>query len=224
MNVGIKFILNNGLFLRDPQDTDLGQRIIQNSIFLINEIGIEAFTFKKLATKIESTEASIYRYFDNKQYLLLFLTSWYWEWVKYLIDINTRNIIDPKQKLSIIIQNIVHATVENSMTSYVNENLLHKIIVREGSKAYHTIDVDDQNEHGLYGSYKSLVKKISIVIAEINPDFPYKVSLASNLFEMSNNQLYFSEHLPRLTDLIANDENHQELLAMMEFYTFKLLE
>ena len=58
--------LNPSLYLRDPQASDLGQRIISESIHLIDEIGFEAFTFKKLSIRIHSTEASIYRYFENK--------------------------------------------------------------------------------------------------------------------------------------------------------------
>ena len=78
--------LNDKLYLRDPQATKLGRRIIQHSILLIDEIGIEDFTFKKLAQRISSTEASIYRYFENKHLLLVYLLCWYWEWMKFQID------------------------------------------------------------------------------------------------------------------------------------------
>ena len=39
MAIGIKITLNNALFLRDPQETALGKRIIKHSILLIDEIG-----------------------------------------------------------------------------------------------------------------------------------------------------------------------------------------
>jgi len=70
MAIGIKISLNEKLYLRDPQDSTLGKKIIRYSILLIDEIGFEAFNFKKLAIKMESTEASVYRYFENKQFLL----------------------------------------------------------------------------------------------------------------------------------------------------------
>ena len=58
-----------------------------NTTFLnMVEIGFESFTFKKLAAKIESTEASVYRYFENKHKLLIYLVSWYWNWVEYRLD------------------------------------------------------------------------------------------------------------------------------------------
>ena len=41
MAIGIKISLNEGLYLRDPQETPLGQGIIKHSILLIDEIGFE---------------------------------------------------------------------------------------------------------------------------------------------------------------------------------------
>jgi len=52
----IKFNLNERLFLKDPQDSELGKKIIKSSITLIDELGFEAFTFRKLAVAINSTE------------------------------------------------------------------------------------------------------------------------------------------------------------------------
>ena len=223
MIVGIKFKLNEGLYLKDPQETKLGKKILHQSILMINEIGIEAFNFKKLATEIGSAEKSIYRYFDNKHNLLLFLTSWYWEWVHYLIEVNTKNIDNPIKKLDIIIDNIVHATSENPLTEYINENILHRIVINEGSKAYHTFSVDEENQEGRFSAYKSLVKIVADVITEINPKFIYSASLSSNLFEMANNQIYFAEHLPRLTSLCSGKNKEAELIEMMKFFCMKLL-
>lgn len=224
MIVGIRFQLNESLFNKDPQDTDLGKKILEQSIILINELGIESFNFKKLAEAIDSTEASIYRYFENKHKLLLFLTSWYWQWVQYLIEMNTKNIDDPKKLLAVAINNIVNASTENPLTSYVNENLLHNIIVKESSKAYHTNTVDKENEGGLFLSYKNLVEKLSQMIAKVDKDFPYKTSLASNIFEMSNNQMYFAQHLPRLTDIKNCPTRNEDLEKMICYFVFKLLD
>ncbi|MFK7933922.1 MAG: TetR/AcrR family transcriptional regulator [Saprospiraceae bacterium] len=223
MAIGIKIILNEGLFQRDPQETSLGQNIIKHSIQLIDEIGFEAFNFKKLATRMESTEASVYRYFENKHKLLLYLVSWYWEWVSYLIDFNTMNIEDPKRRLKIIIETFVLASQENPAIGYVNENLLHKIVIAEGTKAYHTKAVDAENQHGLFTNYKKLSEKVADVISEIDPKFPYPHAMASNLFEMANEQIYFAQHLPRLTDVKADDDNFMDVEKMIEFFAFRLL-
>lgn len=221
--IDIKFRLNKSLYNRDPQDTELGRKIIKHSIELMDEIGFESFTFKKLASRISSTEKSVYRYFENKHLLLLFLTSWYWEWVYYLIKSNTRTINDPKQQLFIVIENIVYATSENPMTTYVNENMLHRIIINEGSKSYHTYAVDDENKAGLFLSYELLVEMVAKIIKKINPKFKYATSLTSNIFEMANNQIYFAQHLPRLTSLKKVDNCEKELIKMLNLFAEKLL-
>ena len=94
----LQLLMSENLFLRDPQDTDLGRKIVQESIKMIDELGFEGFTFKKLATRIDSTEASIYRYFENKHRLLVYMIAWYWNWLEYKIDFGTQNITDPTKK------------------------------------------------------------------------------------------------------------------------------
>ncbi|MBR9919252.1 MAG: TetR/AcrR family transcriptional regulator [Bacteroidetes bacterium] len=223
MAIGIKFSLNESLYIRDPQDTELGRNIIKYSIIMIDEIGFEAFTFRKLAKRMESTEASIYRYFKNKHMLLVYLVGWYWEWVSYLIEINTLNVQDPEEKLQIAICNVVSATRENPAIDYVNENILHRIVISDGVKAYHTKSVDEENKNGLFFNYKRMVEKISDIILEINPDFPYPRALGSNLFEMANAQIYFAQHLPRLTDVKLQDEKYEEVVKMLEYFAFGVL-
>ena len=192
MSVEIKISLNDGLYLKEPQDSKLGRKIIKHSILMIDKFGFESFTFKKLAEEINSTEASIYRYFENKHLLLLFLVNWYWEWVSYLIGINTINVEDPKKKLKIIIHSFVYASKENPSVTYVNESKLHRIVISEGNKTYHTKEVDNENSKGFFKSYKDLAESVSNVISEINPAFKYPFSLATNLFEMSNNHIFFA--------------------------------
>ena len=211
MSIEIKMSLNNGLYLKEPQNSKLGRNIIQNSILLIDEFGFESFTFKKLAEKIKSTEASIYRYFENKHLLLLFLVNWYWEWVSYLIYFNTINIDDSRKKLKIIIHSFVSASKDNPSVDYVNESILHNIVISEGGKAYHTKNVDDENSKGFFSSYKKLATTVSQVISEVNPNFKYPFTLATNLFEMSNNHIFFAKHLPRLTDISVNENDVAEV-------------
>ena len=223
MAIGIKITLNEGLYLKDPQETALGKKIIKFSIILIDEIGFEAFNFKKLAQRMKSTEASVYRYFVNKHMLLLYLVSWYWEWVSYLIDFNTMNIEDPQRRLNIIIVTIVSASKENPSIEYVNESVLHRIIIAEGTKAYHTKEVDKENKEGFFLNYKRLAEKVAAVISELNPDFPYPRALASNLFEMANNHIYFAQHLPRLTDVKVDGENFEQVEKMLSYFACNLL-
>ncbi len=212
-----------GLSLRDPLQTKLGRSIITHSILLIDEIGFESFTFRKLAQRMGSNETSLYRYFENKHLLLLYLVVWYWNWVGYLIEYNTKNIDSPRRKLKIIIENFVDATKENPRVEFVNEKVLHRIIIAESSKAYHTKNVDEENKDGFFQSYKRLIQRVADVILEIDTDFPYPHSFASNLFEMANNQIYFAEHLPKLTDVHVTEDNFDEVVALLNFYIQRVL-
>ena len=223
MSIEIKISLNNGLYLKEPQDSKLGRNIIKHSILMIDKFGFESFTFKKLAEQINSTEASIYRYFENKHLLLLFLVNWYWEWVSYLIGINTINVEDPKKKLKIIIHSFVYASKENPGITYVNESKLQRIVISEGNKTYHTKEVDNENSKGFFKSYKDLAESVSTVISEIKPTFKYPFSLATNLFEMSNNHIFFANHLPRLTDISIRKNKVDEVESMLNFFANKLL-
>ena len=221
--VGLRISMPEGLYLRDPQSTELGRSIIKHAILLIDEIGFEALTFKKLACKMGSNETSLYRYFENKHLLLLYLVVWYWNWVSYLIEINTRNIEDEQRVLDVIIETIVDATKENPSIDFVNEDVLHRIIISESTKAYHTKAVDKENKEGLFGGYKALVQKIADSILAVKKDFPYPHSLASSLFEMANNQIYFAEHLPGLTDIKVKQGNYEQVVDMLKFFTKKML-
>lgn len=212
-----------GLSLKDPLDSKLGKRIISNSIELMDEIGFEAFTFRKLAIRMESNETSLYRYFENKHMLLLYLVVWYWNWVSYLIDFNTHNINDPDKKLDLIIENFVDATRENPTVGFVNEKLLHRIIISESAKAYHTKAIDEEYKCGFYHSYNALIQKVADVILEINQEFPYPHSFAKSLFEMANNEIYYALHLPKLTDVAVEEEDYQEVIDMLKFYKGRIM-
>lgn len=223
MSVKIKFDLNDALYLKDPQDSKLGRKIIQFSIEMIHKIGFESFNFKKLASEINSTEASLYRYFKNKHLLLLYLVNWYWEWVNYLIVLNTMNVKDSKIKMKIVVHSLVFATADNPLVEFVNESKLHRIVIFEGAKAYHTFEIDKENSAGMFKSYKDLIELISLIVLEVNSNFKYPHALASNLFEMTNNQLFFADYLPRLTDIPVKKNPELEVEKMLNYFLGKLL-
>ena len=100
MLANIKIQVSPKIYLKDPETSTLGQNIIRESIHLIDEIGFEHFTFKKLGDRIQSNESSIYRYFENKHKLLVYLSSWYWGWMDYRITLATTNIADVRERLS----------------------------------------------------------------------------------------------------------------------------
>jgi AcrR family transcriptional regulator len=209
--------VNPSIYLKDPQSSDLGLKIIKGGIDLMETIGFEAFTFKKLGQEIGSTEASIYRYFESKHKLLLYLSSWYWAWMEYRLMFALANVDCAQERLKRSIRLISEEVKEDGNFQHVNEVNLHKVVVSESSKAYYNKEVDEDNEAGLYGAYKQLVSRVSDIILEIDPNYKYPHMLVSTVIEGAHNQKYFSEHLPRLTDILEGED------AITEFYLSMVL-
>jgi hypothetical protein len=113
--------------------------------------------------------------------------------------------------------------VANPAVDYIDEHLLHRVVINEGSKAYHTKSVDKENRKGLFLGYKTLSEDIADIFLEINPDFPYPRTLATSLFEMAHNNPYFAEHLPRLTDLKAGDNLSEKMESLLYFWVERLV-
>ena len=87
----VQIQIDERVFIKDPNASGLGKKIIEHSIHLIDALGFEAFTFAKLAERIDCTEAAIYRYFENKHKLLIYHLTWYWRWMEYQLMLNARN-------------------------------------------------------------------------------------------------------------------------------------
>ncbi|MDD5114816.1 MAG: TetR/AcrR family transcriptional regulator, partial [Methylobacter sp.] len=219
MDIHLQIKMNEKLFLRDPEQSELGKKIIQESIQLIYKNGFEAFTFKKLAVDISSTEAGIYRYFENKHRLLIYLTAWYWSWLEYQVTFHTNNIHDPVVKLKTVIK-LLATTLEDSVsTPHVDKNILHQIIITEGTKAYLTKRVSEDNKDQLFKPYKDLCAIIGNMILECSPNYLYPKSLASTIIEMAHFQSFFMKNLPSLTDF-ADNRDEAEIVRFLEDLVF----
>lgn len=223
MKLQLQIKMNEALFLRNPESSELGRNILKHSVQLIYKSGFEAFTFKKLAEDIGTTEAGIYRYFENKHKLLVYLTAWYWGWQEYQISYQTNNIEDPGLKLKKIINLLATAVKDDEQTSHINECLLHQIIIAEGSKAYLTKQVGEDNKQQFFKPYKDLCAVIGNIISECSPTYKYPKSLASTIIEMAHFQNYFMNHLPSLTDF-GNTKEEAEIIAFLNNLVFSSLD
>ena len=200
MKLEVQIKMNPTLSLRDPEQSELGKNIIKYSIELIHKNGFEAFTFKKLAEAIGTTEAGIYRYFENKHKLLVYIIAWYWGWLEFQLIFQTKNIKDPVTKLKQVIV-LLSSTVEDDiMTGHVDESLLHQILISEGSKAYLTNHVGEDNKQQYFKPYKDLCNAVGEIILECNPSYKYPHSLGSTIIESAHLQNFFMHNLPSLTD------------------------
>lgn len=196
----LKILVNEGLFQIDPSTSKLGKKIIFNSVEMIAELGFEKFTFKKLGEVIGSPEASIYRYFKNKNQLLSYLVSWYWAWMEYQLVFETKNIVSPNIRLEKSIALVLSNTIDSFSVEGIDLKKLHQIIISESIKSYLTKDVDIANKEGAFQNYKQFVERISKIIIEINPGYKYPQMLLTTIIEGAHLQVFFGEHLPRLTN------------------------
>lgn len=208
---GLKIQVNKKIYVKDPETSALGKKIVEQSILLIDEIGFDNFTFKKLGEKIGSNESSIYRYFENKHKLLVYLSSWYWSWMEYKLVFATTNILDPKEKLKKAITIVTEKVINDGKTEHINESVLNKIIIAEFTKTLYTKEVDQENKEGFFLIYKRVINRIVEMVNEVNPEYPFAKSLISTIVAGSLHQHFLTEHLKTITD--CNDS-----VSITQFY------
>lgn len=213
-----------GLVLRDPEETSLGRNIVRKGLLLIRYLGFEQFTFKKLAENIQTTEASVYRYFENKHRLLLYLLTWYWSYMEYLVIFELQNVTDPAECIKRIIRLLVEELPENLDATGLDKKALYEVVIAESNKAYLIREVDMINSHQLFKPYKDLCHRVATLFIAYNPDFKWPHSLGSTLIETAHVQHYFMLHLPRLTDFQHSPTPKAELIEYLECLTFSALD
>ncbi|MFT4544350.1 MAG: AcrR family transcriptional regulator [Polaribacter sp.] len=221
MGKTLGILVNKRLYIKNPKTSDLGESIIEGAIDMIDEMGFEDFTFRKLAQRIGSTEASIYRYFESKHRLLLYLSCWYWRWLDYRIVLATTNIDSAEERLKRSIHVLVKQVEIDSEFSHIDEVKLNRIIINESAKVYLNKHVDIENREGFFLDYKELVQRVSDVILEINPNYKYPHMLISTLIEGTHLQRFFAEHLPRLTDVVEGEDSATEFSLETIFSAIK---
>ena len=222
MQIDFKVKMNANLYLRDPEGTEVGKEIIRSSVIMIFALGYEQFTFKKLATEINSTEATVYRYFENKHKLLIYLIDWYWGYVEFQVVFQLNNVTSPTEKIKKVIDILVW---EDNITSFMSEidlKALYYIAITEGSKTYLNKDVDENNKDLLFKPYKDLCSRIALLFVEYNPKYRYPSSLASTLVETAHMQYFYMQHLPKLCDCSKN-KNPKDIEEYLEDLVFGAL-
>lgn len=213
---GLKVNVSPMIYVKDPETSDLGKKIIEHSIDLIDEIGFDNFTFKKLGERINSNESSIYRYFENKHKLLLYLSSWYWGWIEFKLVLSTNNMQNPIDKLRKAIEIVTEEINIDNNHPHINEIKLHQIVVCEFSKSYLTKEVDNENKNGYFLIYKRVINLIIGMAEEVNPKYPFLKSLVSLVVEGSLHQHFLKNHFKTIT-------NCSENVTPTEFFTDLML-
>lgn len=215
----IQIKIHDSVFLKNPETSELGVNILKGSIELIDELGFEDFTFKKLGAHINSTEASIYRYFDSKHQLLVYLASWFWGWTEYKLAFGLANIENCQSRLEKAIRILTEPVQLDNSFEHIDEVKLNHIISQEFSKIYLNKKVDKDNKDGYFSPYKTVVGQVSEIVKEINPQFKYPNMLISTVIEGAHHQRFFAEHLPRLTDSVEGEDSVTEFYVQLVLNT-----
>lgn len=223
MEFEVTFKVSDKIFLKDPEKSELGTKIVAKGIELIYELGFEAFTFKKLAAEINTTEAGIYRYFENKHRLLLYILNWYWSYLEFVVVYQIQTISGHKKKLEALVHLLTHELPDTMGSNGYNKKYLNEIVIAESSKVYLVKEVNEINKEQVYKPYKDLCAKIAALITAYKPGYKYPHSLGSTLIEASHQQQFFCLHLPKLTDGAAQN-NHTFSQSFLSDLLFKVLD
>lgn len=189
------------LFLKNPESSELGKRIVRQGIIQIDELGFEHFTFRKLSQSLGSPESTLYRYFENKHMLLVYLSSWYWSWMEYQITLSIANVKSSEVKLQAAVEVLTQRQKESEVLPHIPFPALQRIMIAESSKSFQTKEIDRENKDGHFQAFKSLVTRISGLIEEYNSFYPHPCSLASLLLIGIHQQRFLQEHMPTIGDI-----------------------
>lgn len=212
----LKIQVNEKIYVKDPETSTLGRKIIQESILLMDEMGFENFTFKKLGERIGSNESSIYRYFESKHKLLVYLSSWYWGWMEYRLVFETNNIENPLSKLKKAITIVTEKIEDDSKTEHIDEAILNKIIIAEFTKTLYNKEIDEENKQGFLLLYKRVINRLAEMIEAVNATYPFSKSLASSIVEGALHQHFLKEHLKTITNSDENNSPSNFYLHLIE--------
>jgi AcrR family transcriptional regulator len=210
-HLSINLTVHEKLYLKDPLSSELGKKIVKHGVAMIESLGFEEFTFKKLGAEIQSNESSIYRYFESKHQLLLYLINWYWSWMEYQLVFSTSSMSDAQVKLAKAIAILTQKWPDNSLVAGINAAQLQRVIITESPKAMHTKSIDKENEEGLFGVYKRVIQRVSDMVIDLNPKYAYPHMLITTVVEGAHQMRFFADHLPTITDQVENQAQLVEL-------------
>lgn len=217
----VRIEVSDKVYLKNPESSELGRKILAKGLLMIDALGTEGFTFRKLANEIGTAESTLYRYFENKHKLLLYFVEWYWARLEYELAFGTANLPDPESGLQRAVE-IVTREPESGSGDFFDREILRRVMVAESSKSFLTKHVDDENREGLFARHKGVCRRLSALISEAAPEYGHPNSLASLFIGAHLEQIYFSEHLPSLSDAGRTAASRRQFFEDLIFNTIRV--
>jgi len=128
--------------------------------------------------------------------LLVYSCSWYYDYLNYLIEIDTRNVSNPEEKLRIAIRTIINGSSAQSPSDFIDQSKLHIVIVEHFFKAMFNKTTSVAAKENLFAHYRNLNFNLTSIVKEFNPEFKYLYAMASTIIKMSILLLCRSNMLP----------------------------
>lgn len=217
----VRIEVSDKVYLKNPESSELGRKILSKGLIMIDQLGTEGFTFRKLAAEIGTAESTLYRYFENKHKLLLYFVEWYWARLEYELAFGTANLPDSESGLRRAVE-IVTGEHDTDPDEFFDRKVLRRVMVAESSKSFLTKQVDDENREGLFARHKGVCARLSALISAAAPKYTHPNSLASLFIGAHLEQIYFSEHLPSLSDAGKTADARRKFFENLIFNTIQV--
>lgn len=177
--------VNEKIYLSDPTSSDLGKRILKHGSKIICQEGLDSFNFKKLSKEISSTEAAIYRYFENKNKLLLFYFSWYWKWIEYNMVFRTQNLATPEERMQVVLEILTNPPQVKNYFEYIDGAHVFELMGKDGIRVLLSAPQTD-DEKDMVRSFRSVCERFAQVIEGCDKGYKYPVQLAATILITSH--------------------------------------
>jgi AcrR family transcriptional regulator len=200
---------DKALHLKDPASSELGRTLLAQGLGLMLELGLEAFTFRKLAKRAGTTEVTVYKYFANKQRLLQYYYQLYWLWLRQVGLQEAEHISEPRELLAHMVEVLCGVWPAALPPLQLDPVGLRKLVIAEGMKSYLHKNVDDDNARRLFHPYKELSAFVASRMVACRADVPWPRSFATTVIEMAHSLPFLMEHLPSLTELSSRRDLKQ---------------
>lgn len=210
----MELAIPQALYLKNPKESRTGNAIIEHAARMIASEGIEHLTFKKLAASCGCTEATVYRYFENKHKLLLYILNIFWIWQEYRMVLNTQNITDPYEKLQHALSVIANPQIPVDLGDFGKHIL--QTAIHEGVKIHLSRELADEINNGSLAAYHRLVQRLEDLISSYHSRYAFSAALAVTIIDNALQQLFFIRYFAGMSGKIKTTE-------MLEIYLNSLI-
>lgn len=125
--------------------TDRQKEIIEKSIVIIDEKGIQGLTIKNIAKAINTSEPALYKHFDSKLDILCAILNDFIENISQNAYIISQNPANPFDKMQLFYENILNRFVKNP--SLISVIFSEEIFQNEIKLAKKVMDIQQLNEN-----------------------------------------------------------------------------